>query len=41
MITLKMKNHDNDQYELLAEMLPVIVTILGLIVVLLLYFMYD
>ncbi len=41
MITLKMKNHDIDHYELLIEMLPVIITLLGVLIANILYFIYD
>ncbi|HRE10111.1 MAG TPA: hypothetical protein PK605_01965 [Ignavibacteria bacterium] len=41
MITLKMKNHDIDHYESLIEMLPVIITLLGVLIANILYFIYD
>ncbi len=41
MFTLKMKNEEHDREELFTEMLPVIVTLLGLLAVLILYFLYD
>ncbi|MEO8513404.1 MAG: hypothetical protein ABI543_07590 [Ignavibacteria bacterium] len=41
MLTLNMKDHGKDNKELLAEIFPVIITILGLIVVLVFYFFLD
>jgi hypothetical protein len=40
MLTLKMKNHDNEQFELFAEILPLAVTILGIIIMYILYKIY-
>lgn len=40
MITLKMKNHDNDHFESLAMLLPVAVTVLGIIIMYTLYKLY-
>jgi hypothetical protein len=41
MITVKMNNQENDHKELLAEMFPIIITVLGLIAVLVFYFFLD
>jgi hypothetical protein len=40
MIAIKMKFSDNDHYEFLAEMLPIAVTILGIIIMSILYNIY-
>jgi hypothetical protein len=40
MITLKMKDHDNDHYETLAVILPVAVTIFAIIIMYTLYKLY-